>query len=420
MSLTAYPVPGAQNGPAGFPENPDSGSSLNRYIQTALSGNEAVRSAFHEWQSELAGISASRGLPDPKISFGYFLENIETAVGPQEWKIGFDQMIPWPGKLKIQGDMLSYKTRAAHEKLRSTSAEIIYQVETVYLDALFLEQSIRITRENLNLIKQWEQVILTQYQTGSARHADLIKTQIEKLRLDDNLATLEAKRKPLVTRFRALLNTDTLTHIRTDQPLNDPVMKLDRETVLAAVLANNPELTARTFLNEAASKAVTRAKLNWLPDFGVGVDYISTGNKWMGGQPVPESGKDPLVVMGSVSVPLWGYKQAAQVRSARENQLGMESMVENTRNRLKAEFEQTWFMFEDAGRKWQLYQNKLLPKSLESLKTTEKAYISGNMEFISLVDAQRRNLDFTLAAEKAKVDFYKSVAMLNKLAGRTE
>ena len=173
-------------------------------------------------------------------------------------------------------------------------------------------------------------------------------------------------------------------------------------------------------MEAAAGKSVTRAKLNWLPDFGVGVDYISTGNKSMGGQPVPESGKDPLVVMGSVSLPLWGFKQIAQVRSAKENQLEMESRVENTRNHLRADFEQAWFRLEDAGRKWQLYRNELLPKSLESLRITEKAYVSGTMEFLSLVDAQRRNLAFTLTAEKAKVDFYKSLALLNKMAGRTE
>ena len=392
---------------------------VTTYVRLALKQNPAVKSAFHAWQEALKKTAATRGLPDPQVNFGYFMENIETAVGPQEWKIGFMQMIPWPGKLKVAGDIQSLKAEAARMKLQDTLWDVLYQVQTLYLDVYFLERRIAITQENLELVKQWEQVILTKFKAASASHPDLIKTQIEVLKLQDDLETLIEQRPALLAQFRAALNTDTIKTVRVPKSLAASDRNLNKEDIRNVVITNNPKLSALQTMQAAAEKMVTRAKLNWLPDFSVGVDYISTGNKWKDNQLVPESGKDPLVVMGSVSLPLWGYKQAAQVRASQEKSLAQEASVQNMENTLEAAFEKAWFTYENAERKWKLYQDQLLPKSLESLRATEKAYIGDQIELLSLVDAQRRYLDFTLASEKAKVDYYQSIAQLEKLAGRS-
>lgn len=392
---------------------------VTAYMQVALKQNPEVKSAFHAWQEALKKTAASRGLPDPQINFGYFLQNVETAVGPQEWKIGVMQMIPWPGKLKVAGDIQSMKAEAARMKLQDTLWDVLYQVQTLYLDVYFLERRIAITRENLELVKQWEQVILAKFKTASASQPDLIKTQIEVLKLEDDLETLKEQRPALMEQFRAVLNTDSVKTVRVPKSLSGSNRNLNKEDIRNVILTNNPKLGALQAMQSAAEKMVTRAKLNWLPDFSVGVDYISTGNKWKNNQPVPESGKDPFIVMGSVSLPLWGYKQGAQVRASQEKSLAQEASVQQMQNTLKATFEKAWFVYENAERKWTLYENQLLPKSLESLKATEKAYIGDQIELLSLVDAQRRYLDFTLASEKAKVDYYRAIVQLEKLAGRS-
>jgi cobalt-zinc-cadmium efflux system outer membrane protein len=393
-------------------------SQLSDYLNTALRSNPAIESAWYNWQQELKQVSAVRGLPDPTIQFGYFLERIETAVGPQEWKLGVMQMIPWPGKLMIQGKIQNGKALSAYHRLQAVTADVLSQVQTVYLDAYYLEKSIEITQKHLNLVKQWEEVILTKYRSASARHADLIKTQIEAIQLEDDLGTLVSGRAPLAGKFRSLLNSDTV-RIQFPDSLDGPATLLDREEIHQLVLNNNPALEAKRSMEKVSEQSVTRAKLNWLPDFSLGLDYISTGDRQMNGQPVPESGKDPVVLMGSLSLPLWGFKQSGQVRSARNMALQSETEVENTANTLEAMFETTWASYSDAIRKWHLVSGQLIPKSLESLRATEKAYIGNQTEFLSLVDSQRRHLQFMLSAEKAKIDVYKAIVQLQNLAGRS-
>ena len=48
---------------------------LTDYTKTMIYNNPAIRSAYASWQVEVKKIAVARGLPDPKISFGYFLEN---------------------------------------------------------------------------------------------------------------------------------------------------------------------------------------------------------------------------------------------------------------------------------------------------------------------------------------------------------
>jgi len=419
--IIGYPAAGESDSGSRISVEPDFQpvvTQLSEYMNLALRSNPSIQSAWYNWQRELKQVLAVRGLPDPTIQFGYFLENIETAVGPQEWKLGVMQMIPWPGKLSVQGTIQNGKALSAYHRLQAVIADVLSQVQTVYLDAYFLEKSIWITQKHLSLVRQWEEVILTKYRSASARHADLIKTQIEAIQLEDDLATLVSRRPPLVEKFRSLLNSDT-AHIQFPDSLKDPIDRLDREEIHQLILNNNPGLAAKRSMEEVSEQSVTRAKLNWLPDFSVGLDYISTGNRRMNGQPVPESGKDPVVLMGSLSLPLWGFKQSGQVKSAQNMALQSKTEVENTTNTLEAMFEATWSAYNDAIRKWHLVSEQLIPKSLESLRATEKAYISNQTEFLSLVDAQRRHLQFMLAAEKAKIDVYKSIAQLQNLAGRS-
>ena len=65
----------------------------------------------------------------------------------------------------------------------------------------------------------------------------------------------------------------------------------------------------------------------------------------------------------------------------------------------------------------ELYQNVLIPKGLESLGATEKAYRSDKIDFLSLVDAQRRLLKFQMKYEKALINYLKSKSKLTILIG---
>ncbi len=392
--------------------------SLADYAKVMLAENPAVRSAHARWQAELRKIALVKGLPDPSVNFGYFIENIETAVGPQEYKLGFRQMIPWPGKLVVQGQIQSKKAQAAYQALQAEIQGRLLALTRMYYDAYFLERSIAITRQHLELVRQWEAVSLTRYRSAKAKHMHLVKAQIETIKLEDDLATLEARRQPLAVAFGVLLNRPQLAGIAVPDSLAYPSSSLNKSTVIEQIKNHNPALARMKAVEATALKSVSRAKMNYLPDVGLGIDRIFTGEKFtIAGDPVTDSGKDPWIVSASVSIPLWFGKQKASVVAAREAALSAGFNAQEKENALMTELEWIWFQYIDAQRKLRLYGDVLIPKARESLDVSEAAYVSGEADFMNLIDAQRRLLQFTLANEKALVHYAQSRAGIAALTG---
>ncbi len=78
-------------------------SDLGIYIQKARENNPSLKRAKTQWQSAEVNIAVAKGLANPTVSVGYFLESVETAAGPQQYKIGLTQKFPFLGKRKLQG-----------------------------------------------------------------------------------------------------------------------------------------------------------------------------------------------------------------------------------------------------------------------------------------------------------------------------
>lgn len=391
--------------------------ALDQYIQFGIKHNADVLNAYNRWQASMDDISVVKNLPNPSVSMGYFLENVETAVGPQEYKIGVMQKFPWFGKLGTSGKAKSFQAEALHQTYFQTRENVTAKIKSLYYDIYFLEKAIEITRQNVHLLENWEKVIQTKYQTAQAIHLDVIKTQIELMKLQNDLESLTAKRLPLLQEFRAVLNDQLIQEINIPDTLHIQLLELPKESVLQIVTENNHSLLAAENSVRAQTSLLKRAKLQYYPDIGLGLDLIGTGEKEMNGIPVNDSGKDPLVFKVSLEIPLWFSKNAKTVSSARYNKTASENKRVSMNNRIIAEVENVWFKMDDANRQMDLYRNELIPKSIESLGSSEKAYISDKADLLTLIDAQRQFLQFNLEYENSVVSYLKQKALLESYMG---
>ena len=82
-------------------ELPD-GRNLRSLVDYALIHNPRINAARQAHLGTLQQVPQASALPDPKLSYRYFFEEVETRVGPQEYAVGISQALPWFGKLKLQ------------------------------------------------------------------------------------------------------------------------------------------------------------------------------------------------------------------------------------------------------------------------------------------------------------------------------
>jgi outer membrane protein TolC len=383
--------------------------------RVALYSSPELQAAYARWRSEVAAIALARSLPDPTVGLGYFAQEVETRVGPQEAQFAFQQRIPWLSKLALAGDLRALAAQAAFAEAEAVRLDVRARVHALWGELYYLGQRISITEDNVELVRQWEQSARVRYQSAMLRYRDVTRAQIEQVTLDDELARLRDNRRPLVTQLLSLVgkvrNTDV--PLPTALPENDP--RPEDEELHALLQARNPELAASRHRLDRAEVEMDLARTRYWPDLSVGVVYTLTGDAPVAG--VPDSGKDAVLPQLGVSLPIWWGAYRSGTSSAAAAQQAAAEGLRARRLGLHAELADALFRLRDAERRVALYRDEIIPKAQETLESTIASYRSGRLALIDLIDAQRTLFEFRLAAERARADEFITDARVRKLVG---
>tara|TARA_R110002072_G_scaffold13418_7_gene56181 strand:+ start:6526 stop:7848 length:1323 start_codon:yes stop_codon:yes gene_type:complete len=395
----------------------DATTDLLGLVEYALAHSPDVNAARQRHMGALARVPQATALPEPKLTYRYFVDEVETRVGPQEYGIGFSQTLPWFGKRDLQGAAATEGVHAALERIASVQNAVIADVASAWYELYYLGQSIEIVRGNRDLVVHLERVARARYGAGAATHADVIRAQVELGNIENRLASLIDRRAPLFSRLNALLNRPTTEGFALPTMLAAEPVQYSDDEILAKVALNNPDLRATSFEIEAAYRQRERANKNYLPDITVGMDYIATGDARMPG--VAGSGDDVLSATIGFTLPIWRSKYDAGVKEA-EAMIGQQQYVRDQQlNNYHAATVTALFKLRDAQRQIDLYENALLPKANESLVATQRAYSAGTAPFADTIDAQRVLLNFELSYARAMTDHNQARVVLEKLTGQS-
>jgi outer membrane protein TolC len=391
-------------------------AQLRDYLAYAATQSPALKAAFYDWKSILERAGYVGALPDPWFSYTYFIESVETRVGPQNQIFRLRQSFPWFGTLGAKKDITLEAAAAAFQKYEAEKLKLFYRVKSAYYEYYYLGRDIAITRENLELLTFWESVARAKYRVALTQHPDVIKAQVELGKLEDRRWTVEQMVEPVVARLRAVTNLPDSLSLPVPKQIDVEEAPVNRDTVIAQMLVNNPDLKSLTHLIDKQSSAMRLAgKQSW-PDFFVGLDYIETGEAINPG--VPDSGKDPFMISAGVSLPIWFWANKSRKQEAEAQYRKAKNDLANARNQLMALAERIVFEHEDALRKTRLYRDGLVPKAEQSLNANYTAYQGGETDFLNLLDAQRQLLDFQLQYERSKTDLAISRAKIEMVTGR--
>lgn len=390
-------------------------SPLADYLAHAALANPGLEAAFNAWKAAVLRVARVRALPDPRFSYGYFIREVETRVGPQQQKFGLSQTFPWFGKLALRGDVALHRAEAERQRYEVLRRALFHEVKAAYSDLYYFHRAVDITRENIQLITSLEQVARIRYQTDAATHADVIKSQVELGVLEDRLRSLRDRCRPARARLNAALGRRTDASLPVPAPLPEERVRFTMKDLAAWLEKHNPDLRALDALAAGEEAAARLARKSAWPDFTLGVEYIDTDRALMHG--TPDSSKDPVVAMISLNLPIWFGKYRAEENEARHRHLAALKRREDRKHRLSAALERAVYEYREAGNKIDLYRNTLIPKATESLDVARQAFIAGKADFLDLIDTQRTLLGFKLEVQRALADRPRRLAEIEMLVG---
>lgn len=389
--------------------------SLDEYFKIAAENNPGLQAKYKSFEAAMERVAQVSSLPDPNLSFGYFVSPVETRVGPQRARFSLTQMFPWFGTLKAQEDVATLMAEAKYQEFLDARNKLLYQVAAAYYPLYELKRLVEIENENISILTSYKDIASVKFQNGKGAMVDVLRVDIMLKDAATNLSILEQKKKPLEIRFNKLLNRQEDETIIVQDSLY--VENLPVTYRRDSLLTSNPlldELDLKIKASEAQELAATK---QGMPKIGVGLDYVIVGQRT--DMSVPDNGQDVLMPMVTMSLPIFrGKYKAAQ----KEAQLMHESYAlqkEDAINRLTSTYEMIWFEIQKQLDQIILFEEQIMT-SQQSLNLLFTAYGNSGKDFEEVLRMQQQILRYQKMKATALSDYNIAIAELDYITAKTK
>ncbi|MCZ4410689.1 TolC family protein [Cryomorphaceae bacterium 1068] len=389
--------------------------SLDDYFKLAAENNPGLQAKYKSFEAAMQKVTQVSSLPDPNLSFGYFVSPVETRVGPQRARFSLTQMFPWFGTLKAQEDAATLMAEAKYQEFLDARNKLYYQVSASYYPLYELQKLISIEEENQRILSSYKEIATIQFQNDKGSMVDVLRVDIMLKDATTNLSILEQKQKPLVTRFNKLLNRSDDDNIVVQDSLF--TFSLPANYRKDSLLASNPILDELELKIEASKASEQAAIKQGLPKLGVGLDYVIVGQRT--DMSVPDNGKDAFMPMVSVSLPIFRGKYKAAQKEAQLMQESYSLQREEAANRLISSYDMIWFEIQKQIELIQLYEEQI-QESGQSLNLLFSAYSNSGKDFEEVLRMQQQILKYQKMKATALSEYHIALAELDYITAKSK
>jgi outer membrane protein TolC len=389
--------------------------SLDDYFKIAAENNPGLEAKYKSFEAAMQKVTQVSSLPDPNLSFGYFVSPVETRVGPQRARFSLTQMFPWFGTLKAQEDAATLMAEAKYQEFLDARNKLYYKVSASYYPLYELQKLISIEEENQRILSSYKEIATIQFQNDKGSMVDVLRVDIMLKDATTNLAILGQKKKPLEIRFNKLLNRSDDDKVVVQDSLF--TFNLPANYRKDSLFSSNP-LLDELELKIEASKASEQAVLKQgLPKLGVGLDYVIVGQRT--DLSVPDNGKDVFMPMVSVSLPIFRGKYKAAQKEAQLMQEAYALQREDVSNRLTSSYEMIWFEIQKKLELVQLYEDQI-QESEQSLSLLFSAYSNSGKDFEEVLRMQQQILKYQKMKVTALSEYNIAIAEIDYITAKSK
>lgn len=382
--------------------------SLAVYIAEAIRNNPGLKSEYQAYQAQMANAQGAGVLSDPQLSVG---------LGKQRTTITIMQMFPWFGTLKAGREQMEYKAQEAYQKFREKSLSLAFDVEKQWYSILATQEKVKAVKQKRALLNDIKKVAIYLYKNYTAgrntKMSDQLRLDAEEERLKEQTESLETQLTLQKQQFNITLHRQP--DIALSLPDSIPLRQMPTFN-WTEIERNNPKLAQYSAIQKAFKSQEEQTRAKGMPMIGVGLQYMLNGKVDMPMEP-NMNGKDMVMPMVSVTIPVYRKKITSAIRSA---QLMGRSAAYNYQSQLDA-LQSTYLSIEqradDIKRKLKLYESEvsLLNRTLELM---QKEYATGAASLTDILQTTRESIDYDLLKAEANAQYNTITAEAIQLLAR--
>lgn len=382
-------------------------SEFDDYFKIAAEKDPALRAAYKHVEIAMQKAAQVAALPDPVLSFGYFISPVETRLGPQQFKVSLTQMFPWFGTLKASEKAAALAAESAYDNFLNKKNELYLTIASLYYPLQEQKAWVKAESDDLKNLKALAAIAEKNYETGKSSLVDLLRIRRMIDEAEASLTILESKKAPLLAALNARLDRGPAVPVELPDEPELPSELIDPE--IGPDFKQHPSILSLDKAIESKSFAVKVAKRKGLPSFGIGLDYVAVGDRT--DMAVAGSGRDVIMPMASVSIPLAGKKYRSMVR---ESQLAKEQLIDSRSalaRQLAAGYENALFDLERQKELFDLFE-KQIKTSDDMLAVLTARYAQDGAELEELLRVWRERLNYEKKSATALSAYHRALARL--------
>lgn len=387
------------------------GQSLDSLLIEAAQHNPALKAQYEQYLAALERVDQKEALPDPTLSFGYFISPVETRVGPQQFKISIAQMFPWMGTSKQKGKVATAEAKVFFEQFMQERNRLFLQIKNTHADLYLVQKELAFKQEEIEVLESFEPTVRSKYESNLVSLTDLIRVQLSIEDANTQLAVLRSTKKGLVSQLNTLINRPKTMSIESvELPRLQDYTPIAIDTLLMA----NPSILMKQARITASEELVKLSSIRNRPSIGVGLDYAFVGKR--NDINPTDNGRDILMPMISLSLPIFGKKNEALIKEANHIKASATYELEAELNRLENEWTQAEFQLEQAELLKAQYEREIEQKEL-MLNILIGEYTNRSTNFEDVLSTEKQLIMLKFALEKVKITQYKALIKKEFIAG---
>jgi outer membrane protein, heavy metal efflux system len=377
LLVFAVPSVRAQSVSAGEPIR------LADLLAEAEKNNPQIQAARHGWQSAKQMPTQVATLPDPQVvlqqmnvgsprPFAGYTNSDFAYIG-----LGFSQDLPYPGKLRLRGEIAQKDADATKQKYESVRRAVLAAVKMAYFQLAYLAKRQKILDEDAQLLQQVEHAAESRYRNGFGNQQDVLQAQLERTKLLREINMNQLEQGKMQAELKNLLNRsqDSLDIETAELSESTPVYDFDQ--LLAAAKVGNPDFAGMQKMVERQGLQVDLAKKDFYPDFNV-------QGMWQRTDPSQFRAYYQFTV--GMRIPIYrGRRQRPELVQAESDRDRAKRDYEAQSQQTAFQLRQQFVSAEKSAELLKIYREGLLPQARAELQAGMAAYQSNRQDFQALL-----------------------------------
>jgi len=382
---------------------------LQTLIDEALANNPEIQKFELQYKRVSEKVNEVNTIPNTEFGVGYFISEPETRTGAQRFKVSVKQMLPWFGTITSRENYVSALADAKYEDIVIAKRKLMASVSQSYYNLYANKAKQEVLSENIKLLETYETLALTSVEVGKASAVDVLRLQMRQNEMQQLKDVLSQQFLAEQTNLNNFLNRENDVAVTMVDSLMMPSEHFEINT---ENLALHPELLKYEKLYQSIEQSELLNQKESSPMIGFGLDYINVSER--PDMNFSDNGKDIVMPMVSVSIPIFNKKYKSQTK---QNELKQQEILSQKQERLNSL--ETLLDKAIKERISARISHNTAIKNIKQAKDAEqiliKSYETGRIDFNDVLDIQELQLKFQISEIESVKTYYLQSTIINYL-----